>query len=303
MLSSEPTIIEEIEEQENPTETDEYLEDEDWFGAEEGHIVEKTENIGGEHHEGDIPFAELGGEIDQPEDIDFEPAVTVNENGIEDGEGFEEDFDDYDDEMFVEFETFDDEAFEKMLALQKDLEPTAFEKAAVAEMADEKAAALTAASIIAQPEVTFEESKVEEEVKEVEHDHSLAAEGTTHFTDGEKDYEVNEFEPWMDQEDHALMIPYDEEEAIGVGVLGAAHDHDEETCTECHANKVDEENMSIAMTGFALFGVIAFLMWYMLKSCKNAKAVEFDSSNPNSRGRYKPASFSPYNDEDNESVP
>ena len=80
------------------------------------------------------------------------------------------------------------------------------------------------------------------------------------------------------------------------------HEHDEETCDECHRNAVDEENMSIAMTGFALFGVILFLMWYMLRSCSNQKEQNFDPSNPHSRGRYKPA-LSPYDDDDNESVP
>ena len=54
------------------------------------------------------------------------------------------------------------------------------------------------------------------------------------------DYEVSEFEPWMDQEDHALMVPYEEEDYIGVGVLGEKHEHDPETCDECHANTVDE---------------------------------------------------------------
>jgi len=63
--------------------------------------------------------------------------------------------------------------------------------------------------------------------------------------------------------------------------------------------------MTLAMTGFALFSVILFMMWYMLRSCKEKGGDnQFDPSNPQSRGRYRPASLSPYqNEEDPESVP
>ena len=43
------------------------------------------------------------------------------------------------------------------------------------------------------------------------------------------------------------------------------HEHDAEDCDECQRNAVDEENMSLAMTGMALFGIIGFLMWYMMR--------------------------------------
>lgn len=68
-------------------------------------------------------------------------------------------------------------------------------------------------------------------------------------------------------------------------------------------------DMSLAMTGFAVFGAILFTMWYMLRSCKNAKGGDDDSdlrsSNLPSRGTYRAANLSPYNnnDDDNESVP
>ena len=63
--------------------------------------------------------------------------------------------------------------------------------------------------------------------------------------------------------------------------------------------------MTLAMTGFALFGLILFFMWYMLRSCKQKSSEnQFDPSNPQSRGRYRPASLSPYNNEDDtENVP
>ena len=79
-----------------------------------------------------------------PADTDFEP-VTDHAHSTEVEEILEEDFDDFDygDEMFVEFETFDDVAFEKMLAAQKDMNPEAFELAVEAKMAEEKAASLT----------------------------------------------------------------------------------------------------------------------------------------------------------------
>jgi hypothetical protein len=54
--------------------------------------------------------------------------------------------------------------------------------------------------------------------------------------------------------------------------------------------------MGLAMTSFAIFGVILFAMWYMLRTCKNKKEEEYDPSNPQSRGRYRPATLS--NDDD-----
>ena len=59
-----------------------------------------------------------------------------------------------------------------------------------------------------EPDEGFENWTVEEESKE-ELGESAAV--ITHYTDGTKDYEVNEFEPWMDQDKYALMEPYEEE--------------------------------------------------------------------------------------------
>ena len=214
----------------------EYLEDEDWFGAieEEGHEVVKTEHIGGTVHIGDIDFEELYGQgehtVFEPLDTDFAPVSGheevmeeeefVYEEEEEGGDGFvEEDYNDYDDEMFVEFETFDDEAFEKMLELQKDLSPQEFEKAVEIETATEKAAAMHTAGDAAVMHTTEEAATGDFE------ENTLSAKAT-HYTDGEKSYEVNEFEDaWLDHEEHALMVPYDEEEVIasGAGVLGVEH--------------------------------------------------------------------------------
>ena len=59
------------------------------------------------------------------------------------------------------------------------------------------------------------------------------------------------------------------------------HVHDEEHCEECAKEHQEEVDMSMAMTGFAVFGIILFAMWYMLRSCKNKPGSnEFDPSNP-----------------------
>ena len=43
----------------------------------------------------------------------------------------------------------------------------------------------------------------------------------------------------------------------------------------------EDADMSIAMAGFAFFGAVLFMMWYMLRSCKNNdKGGRFDPSNP-----------------------
>ena len=59
----------------------------------------------------------------------------------------------------------------------------------------------------------------------------------------------------------------------------------------------EDDGMILAMTGMAFFGAVIFIMWYMLRSCKNKTKDEFDPSNPQSRGRYRPAQMST-NDDD-----
>jgi len=47
----------------------------------------------------------------------------------------------------------------------------------------------------------------------------------------------------------------------------------------------EDADMSLAMAGFAFFGMVLFIMWYMLRSCKNGGGKgHFDPSNPQSRG-------------------
>ena len=90
---------------------------------------------------------------------------------------------------------------------------------------------------------------------------------------------------------------------VFAAAIGGSHAHDPEHCDECLKEAQEEADMSLAMTGFAAFGMILFVMWYMLRSCKQKQEEEmFDPRNHNSRGRYRPA-LSPYDNEDNESVP
>ena len=78
-------------------------------------------------------------------------------------------------------------------------------------------------------------------------------------------------------------------------IHGADGDHDHEHCEFCAAEVEEVNNMSMAMGGFAFFGVVLFVMWYMLRSCKQKPSKEStDPSNPQSRGQYRPASLSPY---------
>ena len=60
------------------------------------------------------------------------------------------------------------------------------------------------------------------------------------------------------------------------------HDeHDPDNCDECQKEHQEEVDMSMAMTGFAVFGLILFAMWYMLRTCKNKPGSDqFDPSNP-----------------------
>ena len=60
-----------------------------------------------------------------------------------------------------------------------------------------------------EPDEGHDNWAVEEESKEELFGGSAAV--ATHYTDGTKDYEVNEFEPWMNKDKHALMEPYEED--------------------------------------------------------------------------------------------
>ena len=94
-------------------EDEEYLDNANWFKTEEQEVT-KTEHIGGTVHEGDLDFEELYGEDEKvPQDSDFEPVTAAGE--AEEFENEEANYDDYDDEMLAEFETFDDLEFEKLL--------------------------------------------------------------------------------------------------------------------------------------------------------------------------------------------
>lgn len=55
------------------------------------------------------------------------------------------------------------------------------------------------------------------------------------------------------------------------------HEHDAEHCDECQRNALEESNMQMALVGFVLFGMILFLMWYMLRSCKNGRGEQLES--------------------------
>ena len=96
-------------------------------------------------------------------------------------------------------------------------------------------------------------------------------------------------------------------DAILDGAL--AHDYDSDA-----ALQEDQESaeMQLAMMGLAAFGMVLFVMWYMLRSCKNNKdeahgGSQSDADGANSsRSRYRPAPLSPYQnagDDDIESVP
>lgn len=220
-----------------------YLEEEDWFGnqdeaetEEQGHEVVKSEHIGGVEHEGDFYFAELGGEeegLAEPSAADFESVHhedRVPDLDIKDSFYFDEEYELENMEM-LDVETYDDLDFEKVL-----------------DKNDGEAAAETAVDSHLLPDEDDGETKV----------------SSSHFKSSSKEHEANEFEPWMDQEDHALMVPYDEEVFLGGETLGSEI-HDEENCEECQRDVVDEENMSLTMSGLAFFGVILFLMWYMLR--------------------------------------
>ena len=61
----------------------------------------------------------------------------------------------------------------------------------------------------AEPDEGHDNWALEEESKEELF--GGAAGFATHYSDGNKDYEVNEFEPWMDKEKYALMEPYEED--------------------------------------------------------------------------------------------
>lgn len=65
---------------------------------------------------------------------------------------------------------------------------------------------------------------------------------------------------------------------------GAAHDP--EHCENCLEEAQDDLDMSMALSGFAVFVMIFFAMWYMLKSCKDKQEGEgdFNPRNSNSRG-------------------
>lgn len=45
--------------------------------------------------------------------------------------------------------------------------------------------------------------------------------------------------------------------------------HDEEHCDECQLSAQEDMDMTLAMAGFSAFAMILFMMWYMLRSCKN----------------------------------
>ena len=84
----------------------------------------------------------------------------------------------------------------------------------------------------------------------------------------------------------------------------AGHVHDPEHCDECLEAAQEESDMTLMMGGLAFFTAVLFAMWFMLRSCKQKSGSgQLDPSNPQSRGRYRPASLSPYNDDDNENCP
>ena len=49
------------------------------------------------------------------------------------------------------------------------------------------------------------------------------------------------------------------------------HEHDPEHCGECQEKAAEENQMKMAMGGFVLFFVVLFVMYLMLRSCKNKK--------------------------------
>ena len=79
-------------------------------------------------------------------------------------------------------------------------------------------------------------------------------------------------------------------------VPSVKHEHNPDECEDCQMEAKQDYDMGLAMTSFAIFGIILFAMWYMLRTCKKVKDEEYDPSNPQSRGRYRPATYS--NDDD-----
>ena len=95
--------------------------------------------------------------------------------------------------------------------------------------------------------------------------------------------------------------PFTDDDLMTAAALkGPQHNGEEEGMEE-----QEFTDMSLAMTGLGLFGVILFFMWYMLRSCKKGSDPKmFDPSNPHSRGRYRPAFNTNQNDDDDsEAVP
>lgn len=104
---------------------------------------------------------------------------------------------------------------------------------------------------------------------------------------------------------HSGGLDYDENENTPIAVdamFNPHHIHDPDTCEDCQAEALEDVDMGIEMIGLALFGAVLFVMWYMLRSCKDKKKGDetFDASNPQSRGRYRPAQLSPYTAADDE---
>ena len=55
----------------------------------------------------------------------------------------------------------------------------------------------------------------------------------------------------------------------------------------------DQEALSteLTMTVFAVGGILLFLGWNMMRSCKDKGEQNLDPRNPNSRGTYEPAGY------------
>lgn len=98
------------------------------------------------------------------------------------------------------------------------------------------------------------------------------------------DFSDGAYENDLETHSHSGGLDFDEHENTPIAadaLFNPHHIHDPDTCSDCQAEALEDADMGIEMIGFALFGVVLFVMWYMLRSCKDKKREDScDPSNP-----------------------
>ena len=103
------------------------------------------------------------------------------------------------------------------------------------------------------------------EFEELEKYYSETITGHDKYTGEEVEYET--FDPIVFE--NLGHLEHEENDA-------SAHEHGaydswQEHCDFCQEDAQEEMNMYVAVVGFGTFSLILFLMWYMLRSCKDSK--------------------------------